>query len=598
MRLILTLVAIVAAIAGLLYYAEQRNRPAQPDFAGGSAERPERKTAGSAYGGRFAEAGARENPVLGDCVLRGVATDAAGAPVAGAQVICERRSLDDPDPFATPPGGSRWTAETATDGTFRIEHLPEGGVAVLVLGKTQVGATSATASEATIADALVTMWPAASFSGTVLADNGRPPNTAQIAAIAPPGSGREAFRYFFERANSLGEFSFNYLPAAPVPFLVRAANHAPVLVSDVVPNAKDVAVDLNKGLTLRGEVSEAETGKLLAGVKVLLTEQALGAEHYTAVTDGNGEYRFELLRPARYWLDIAPERYVRPGPPLDIHPTDYTDTLAPTIKVTRTGAVRGRVMDLAGKKGAGGVGVFAENAGGRTVAVSDAGGYYLLKPLVPGEYRVAVLGGATPGEEAPAVQVLSGQQAAGPQLVAPSTAELRGRVLDALDHPAAEANVFVSLDGSETAHFAAHTDADGHFVIHGVPQEALVRTWAARMGAVSVAYGPVRVGSAGLQDLAFVLNMTATAAIAGTAQDASGMPAPGTVVYCAASDSSLTAPMRAVAGPGGAFIFHGLRPGAYRLYAGSPPSAADDGQSIRADLADGQRLDGIVVTVR
>jgi len=170
-------------------------------------------------------------------------------------------------------------------------------------------------------------------------------------------------------------------------------------------------------------------------------------------------------------------------------------------------------------------------------------------------------------------------------------------VLDDADHAAQAANVYLSLDGSETPHHATATDADGFFTLEKIDQEASVRVWASRMGRASVAYGPVRVGSAGIVDLNFVLNMTTTAAIRGQVRDASGATKPGVEVKCLASDTSLQRPYATTTRHDGSYAFEELRPGSYRIAAGPAVADLSGPTAHRVDLADGEQRSDVALTI-
>lgn len=590
MRLILTLIFIVALIAGLLYYADQRNQQELGTAPNAAQQRPAREGAAVTRAGKFAETTLNDNPVLGKGVLRGIARDAAGNPVAGAQVICERRTLGSPDPFAPAPGGSRWRSQTALDGSFSFNTLPEGGFAVLVLGERSVGAGAAATGDGIIGEVVVAMYPAGNFAGVVRDEIDRVVSGVGVVALYPEGDPRHAFRYFFERTNSLGEFTFSYLPADNTTLLIQGRNSAAKLLEDVASGSTKYEIKLDAGLRLVGELRERDTDAPVAGAKVIIEDTRLDTGRRTTTTNGNGEYAFPHLYPARYRINLEPGQFVLSGHAPEAHP-ETQQTLGPLVlHAIRAGTLRGRVMDSTGKKGVANVAVVAENNEVRENATSDASGYYLLKSLPPGDYAVHVAGGEVPEER---VRVASGAQASGPALQAPPKAAVRGRVLDELDHPAAIANVFISLDGSDTPHYTTHTDEAGNFEFPAIEQSATIRAWAMLMGKTSIAFGPVRVGSAGIQELNFVLNMTATAAIRGRVQDAGGVGLPGVTVHCLSSDTSLSRPYVATSAADGSFAFSGLRPGGYRLAAGAGDVAGSN--SYRADLEDGQQLEGVVL---
>lgn len=588
MRLILSLILIVALIAGLLYYADHRNQMEQD--ASNVSKRPARAGATAMRAGKYTESTINDNPVLGKNIVRGVARDSAGRPVANAQVVCERRTLDSDNPFAPAPGGSRWRTTTGGDGGFSFSTLPEGGFAVLVLTEESVGAGTAATGGGAIGEMIITMYPPGTVDGVVHDALGRAVSGLAVTALYPPGDPRYAFRYFFERTNSQGEFEYTYLPAGTVTLLVQGRNSAPALLADAPMNGERLEIALDEGMQLSGEVRDVNTDALISGAKVTLEDTRQQTGTRTATTDGNGEFTFPNLYPARYRFGIEPGRYALAGRAPEAHPETQKTQGPVVLHAIQTGALRGRVVDASGEKGVENVIVAAESDAASQRVASRASGYYVIPSLPPGDYAVYVAGTELPGDRVP---VKSGAQSQGPTLLAPAKAGVHGRVLDELDHPAAFANVYLSLDGSDTPHYTTHTDASGEFLFPAVEQSARIRAWAGLMGRTSIAFGPVTVGPAGIQDLNFVLNMTATAAIHGKVQDSSGVGLPGVAVQCLASDTSLVRPYRTVSAPDGSFAFTNLRPGNYRLGAGQGDIAGDT--SYRADLADGEQLEGVIL---
>lgn len=594
MRLLTPLILIVVIIASLLYYTLQQGEANSASIATTLGERAR----GGLVNAPIDETKSPNvNPRVGKAVLRGRAIDPAGKPVAGARILCERRTLAGGDPFAPPPGGSRWVAETSATGDFEISGMPAGGFAVLASTETHTGVGTVTTAEGgAIAEVLLALQPVARFEGTITLPDDRP---AEGAVIAPLGQGGSAdFRFFPARANSQGQYTFSYLPKLPATFLIKRHGYAPKLVEGILPESHNTEIVLEEGVYLKGEVRESGTGVLLPQVKVALREQGLGIEATSTTTDANGEFHFEHLRRAVYTLDLVPDRYVLAGqlPVIDL---GGESTPPPVLQAERAGGLRGRVVDLSGQKGRAAVPVVALLGTRRFQTLTDTSGYYLFRALPPGDYRIALdkTGGLAPGAAADTVGVVAGQQVNGPTLTAPTLASVRGRVVDDADRAAAGANVYLSLDGTETPHLATATDADGFFTLDGVDQEANVRVWASRMGRISVAYGPVRVGSAGISELNFVLDMSATAAIRGMVRNAAGTPVAALEVQCLSSDTSLEHPASTHTGTDGAFAFLGLRPGSYRLAAG--PAIADIAGSTahRVDLADGEQRDQVVLTI-
>ncbi|MCC6972111.1 MAG: carboxypeptidase regulatory-like domain-containing protein [Phycisphaerales bacterium] len=172
-----------------------------------------------------------------------------------------------------------------------------------------------------------------------------------------------------------------------------------------------------------------------------------------------------------------------------------------------SGSIRGRVLEASAEVGVPGVEV-ALYSGERRVALqiakSDQAGYYQLKSLAPGSYRLAVLrrGGrvfvAQPEAE---LAVSAGVQQAGPVRREVDSVSLLGQVLDVNGRPVPEAIVKVSIQGYPGEALAVGSDSEGRFEARGLQGADQVEVWAVRLGQESPRFGPVTIGSSGLQDI-------------------------------------------------------------------------------------------------
>jgi protocatechuate 3,4-dioxygenase beta subunit len=300
-----------------------------------------------AFGPGHGSAVAADVPVgTGDLVLRverhgvieGVLVGADGAPIAGSRVRAEAATNDGGGPlvieeFGFVGGVVRGEATTGADGSFRLESVRPGTVAVVAHGKAHrparqhgivVRPAQVTAGVRLVADA------GATVNVLVLDAEGRPVAGARVTAnrvrerTGPGGTTIRASAMSVEDRGEVvigdggagsavtddsGRAVLPGLPAGAFEFTATHADHAPaVAVRVLVPRAG--AVDASLTLRRPGGVEILVRGADgMPGVGEEVLVRALDGEReeepQRASSDGEGMVRLTALAPGRYEAAIA-----------------------------------------------------------------------------------------------------------------------------------------------------------------------------------------------------------------------------------------------------------------------------------------------------
>ena len=279
-------------------------------------------------------------------------------------------------------------------------------------------------------------------------------------------------------------------------------------------------------------------GEGLAGVTVTLSGGPAD-ESYTLLTDADGMYRFEELRPGDYTVSISDfdtRDYEFAATSQDVSvDLDETGTVSFTGVLLRTSGISGRVS-VEGM-GLGDIEVTLAGGDESRTATTDAGGQYSFAGLAAGDYTVSIAvesdayvfesmsADVTLGDDESAIQNFEGAHA--------RTASVSGMVFldeaakndmyDEGEHPLAHAGIPVALVGpGVNEQRLGVTDATGAFSfteLQAGPYQLVVlidATVAAALAANDVAYGgpgsgysiALRVGEAAAQNVPFDITHT------------------------------------------------------------------------------------------
>ena len=279
-------------------------------------------------------------------------------------------------------------------------------------------------------------------------------------------------------------------------------------------------------------------GEGLAGVTVTLSGGPAD-ESYTMLTDADGMYRFEELRPGSYTVSISDfdtRDYEFAATSQDVSvDLDETGTVSFTGVLLRTSGIAGRVS-VEGM-GLGDIEVTLAGGDESRTAMTDDGGQYSFAGLAAGDYTVSIAvasdayvfedmsADVTLGDDESAIVNFEGAHA--------RTASVSGMVFldeaakndmyDEGEHPLAHAGIPVALVGpGVNEQRLGATDATGAFSFEGLqagPYQLVVlinATVAAALAANDVAYGgpgegysvALGVGEAAAQNVPFDITHT------------------------------------------------------------------------------------------
>ena len=279
-------------------------------------------------------------PILGRVV------DPEGHPIAGAAIhrlgrvesveVLEDR-LDDSD------------AEAVSDATGRFE-LPDLAVGkpvqLFVRAEGFLAGQLDGVRPPTAEPVAITLVPGAKLVGRVVAEDGEPVPAMEISlswqetlADAPEiPAGRQVHRQ--AKTDALGRFEIPDAPRGRV--VVGGEFHGfvappPMEVELPLAEGEELWIELRRGASLEGRVATTR-GKPVAGVRLVVAEAA-------AVTDAEGFYRLEGLRPGGAELDVFHPAYPRLTKRVEIDGSGQRLD----VELPAGEKVAGRVLDAAGE---------------------------------------------------------------------------------------------------------------------------------------------------------------------------------------------------------------------------------------------------------
>lgn len=286
------------------------------------------------------EAAPRAVPWIGSERVWGVVEDDQGTPLAGVELVA--RPVD--------AVGDLRSARTRSgaDGEFELAGLPAEPIQLeasapfherAVLPEVPLPATSP-------APLRIVLPRTAELAGEVLDPGGTP---APGAAVTVAGSGLWPPRTI--EADGSGRFRLSPLPAGV--YEVRAGLGE--LTSDpqegiIVEAGREafVSIALIPGVSLRGRIHDAETGKAVPGARITIGEDALTAVPRELESDAEGRFELAGLRPLPHRLSIRADGFVALA---GERRTPGEREL--TFPIRRAGVLTGTVVDARGEPIAG-----------------------------------------------------------------------------------------------------------------------------------------------------------------------------------------------------------------------------------------------------
>lgn len=237
------------------------------------------------------------------------------------------------------------------------------------------------------------------------------------------------------------------------PLSLSLAAQPQIAQSDAMTVTLDTTLRPN---TLRGVISDAFTGKPLAGVALSITVDISNTLHATSADDGG--YSFVGV-PEQFKLEVSAPEYI-----------SATQALSRTVSqnlVLRPSVLSGTVMDRFTNKPVSGATVKV----GVAKATTDAEGKYKVTGIIDGDQTVEILaeGYAPLSEEIGTTTSLN-------SVLRPDT--LRGRLVDkATGEPISNATLIATatLPGTDVAYVQLKGSRDGSFTLKGMPEQGYLQ---------------------------------------------------------------------------------------------------------------------------
>ena len=266
----------------------------------------------------------------------------AGRSIGGVVVDDERRPLSDVHVSASVDEGERWVRRTDANGRFLIDTLPTEDVTLTFsLGGYATTVRPIERHRQLAPDWTVVLDRVAGFSGRVFEPDGKP---AADATVVLAGSG--IWPALTTGTNDQGRFVYDDLP--PGVYEIRAhrgeLTSQPVTGVDMQAAARRVlTLRLQPGLAITGRVVDDRTGRGIVGATVNVKADALGLFVRKTETDDRGAFEIAGLLEGSHAISVVAPGYVQ----LVDTRVDAGDTAV--LRLSKTGAVTGRVVDAAGQ---------------------------------------------------------------------------------------------------------------------------------------------------------------------------------------------------------------------------------------------------------
>ncbi len=583
--------------------------------------------------------------VLGGPVLLEVGVrDVADRPLAGATVTLHRTRI-------FPQGGTDWIATQfesrdpppptftrTTDGQGRasFEEAPPGSwfVRASAKGFADEGVSVTLAEGALREPTRIVLGPACALAGTVLGRDGKPVEGVLVRGFRVNSWFNSGLSDATFRTAADGKYRLDGLPRGPLSLAVEPTPGVRVTAGTVeIPSVATWDIRLGPVSGIQGKVVDDATGTGVPGVEVTVQtypESGIGAQGTARTVAGeDGTFRFAGLPPGNIGaLNVRAKGYLPyPGSETGavMQPTRLPegDVVEKEVRLRRGAALRGRVLDRAGKGIADAAvrfktmnprvgmeesppvrtdaeGAFRIEGVARLKGLlkADARGYF--QPDYPAQEWQALQQGPMP--ETCTVEVPAEGEGVKDLLLAPG-GSVEGVVVDREGKAAPGVTVGVSsrTRGAGTG-TSALTDAEGKFRVEGVMAAEDLVASASGPGSLRGTSEPFKLAE-GESTPGIRITLKAAATVAGRVRREDGAAAQGATLRLVPGKKDpnqawnwnwqrQNAPVRPV-GADGAFRIEGIYPGPYTLACEADGAAVADGTVV--DLAEGETKEGVEV---
>lgn len=386
-------------------------------------------------------------------MLRGRVVDEQWAPVAGARVILTWQPSTPENPERQVGAPIERSAIANRDGRFEIRDTPAGSVvlAVSAQGYLSIEGFQVVAPWPDQAQELtLTLNKGAVLTGRISTTAGHPVSGARISAESAA-----------EMSDDEGTYTVEGVPLGRTDIHVfhpeyKLFRHAML----IQPGVNSLDITFEEGMEVSGRVIDSQGAPVLGARVALFRQVSRDWREYREHTDEDGTFHFPSVARGRYRLRVSADSYatieVKRQIVVEEEPLDRLE-----VVLQRGGVITGRVLGLEADQ-LSRVEVTAQREDGEPVpAFVDAGGFYEIRHLQPGDYLVqAALESGTRHVQA-RVPLLPGDEEVIRDLQFAPRLALFGQVLYD-EEPLSEASI--SIRGSRLAvERSVRTDYEGRF---------------------------------------------------------------------------------------------------------------------------------------
>jgi len=540
--------------------------------------------------------GMRRGPTLAlepTLAAAGVVVDEQGRPVPGVQVQASPQGGRVRNPALYVSGGS---AQTSAAGRFRVSGLLGGIGYELRLSKTGFAVTRAEVPPLEpgrpAADLRVVLRKGRMGFGRVVDRSDQPVVGARVELRPRVGGDRRMMIRMRESepvkyeavADATGRFEVRDLPAGTWELTARGSGFAPLTVPGLTVPEGGGSTDLGTVVLIPGVAVEGYTvdpeGRPVAGAEIRVAEATADPMSRfmqqedpapAATSAADGFFRIED-RLAGETVDLDASR---PGYAPGVASGVQVPAEPPVRLVLQpSSAVEGRTVDPDGKPVAG-VRVFVHpsdpvNVGGRVrmfvaarsrQAVSDETGFFRIDDVIPGGIELQATATGYQRTELDNLEVRSGQELRGVEVVLAPGAVIEGRVFSPSGQPLAGAEVGVMDPTRDFFVGISTTDGDGRYRLEGIAPGARTVQAEHKSYRRAVKELEVRLGENSVD-----LRLEGGVEVRGRVVDEGGVPVASARVSLRAGPRSWNQP-DATSGADGSFVLDGVADGTYRIVA-------------------------------
>jgi large repetitive protein len=204
-----------------------------------------------------------------------------------------------------------------------------------------------------------------------------------------------------------GAFEFAALPPPPYALTVEHPDFSPSRRQTIENTRELVEVRLQRGATLRGTVTDAESSKPLVGVEVVIRS---GAVVRAARTSREGNFELSHLPDGPYQLGVSADGYVAFTQDGEL---SVGDAAPVRVSLMRAASVSGEVVDSLGRTVWNAQVTFGATADWAQATRTDHAGHFRLQGVPQGDHLLHARHGALVGMSATLTRVVEGEDTPG-----------------------------------------------------------------------------------------------------------------------------------------------------------------------------------------